>query len=150
MPKEPRDVSQWRRNAIWMFVVWLLLVIVIGWFPGKLVLHYRQLSKNGATIQGIALGPYPHQQIKYSYAINGRTYQGIGRTDFNGPSLFEIAVGDKISVHYLPDEPEISCLADPEELYSSDLVPTLGASFLFPTMIVIALAIRISRNRRSS
>jgi hypothetical protein len=145
---EPKDVSKWRRNVIWMFVVWLLLVIAIGWHPGKLVLHYRRLSKNGVLIKGIARGQRPHQELEYSYEVNGRTYQGVGRTDT--PPLYEIAVGGEIPVHYLPDEPEISCLGDPAELYLNDLFPTLGVSFLFPTLIVLALAIRISRNRRSS
>ncbi|MCU1219374.1 MAG: hypothetical protein JWN42_571 [Candidatus Angelobacter sp.] len=148
MPKEEKEVSKWRRNAIWMIVVWLLLVIAIGSHPGKLVLNYHRLSKNGVTIQGIARGKKPHQLLEYSYAVNGRNYLGLGRTDIDSSSFYEISPGDKIPVRYLPDEPEISCLGNSAELYANDLPSAVLVSLLFPTMIVIALAIRISRNRR--
>ena len=133
-----------------MFALWLMLVIAIGASPGKRVLQYRRLSHNGVTLHGIARGRAPHQQIEYSYEINGQTYQGVGRTGIGSPSLYEISIGDKVSVYFLPDAPEISCLGDPAELYSNDLPPTLLVSLLFPTAIVIALAVRISRKRRLS
>jgi hypothetical protein len=136
------------KKAVLILSAWLILAFVIGSLPGKRILEYRQLSKHGASTQGLFLGPYPHGQVKYSYMVGGRTYQGVGRPDEIAKPIYRIAAGETMAVHYLPEEPAISCLADPSELYSNDLIPALMASFLFPTAIIIAVIMRVLKRRR--
>ena len=103
---------------------------------GRGAFDYYRLSKRGVQTQGIAVGRRPHAQIAYSFNVTSRTYGGVGRTGIGAPPFEQISVGDKLTIHYLPDAPETNCLGTPKELFKNELGPVLMVALLFPTAIV--------------
>lgn len=123
-------------------LIWLFLVVVFAFVTGRESVAYYRLSKNGVIAPGQVLEKKSHMLIRYSFKVNGYIYGGIGRGDSVSPSFNELSIGDEILVHYLPSDPNISCLGDPGELYSGEFVSASTVVFLFPTLIIGVLVFR--------
>ena len=126
---------------------WLVLAIVFGAVAGQNLDRYYRLKEHGIAIEGIAHERRPHGEIAYSFEVNGQTYEGVGRPGIGAPSLYGIAMGDKVPIHYLPAGPNINCMGDPQQLYSGEIAPVLLVSLVFPTMTVCVLAYKFSKSR---
>ena len=131
------------RVVTWLGL-WLLLAILVGALDGRWCLNYYRLSRPGVAVEGVAREWKPHQEVGFSFEVNGRTYRGIGRSDIGG--FGRISIGDKVPVYYLVDNPEVNCLGDPKQLYSAELPGLVGNALLFPTMIVCALIWRTRKH----
>ena len=57
-------------------------------------------------------------------------------TGMGTPPFDQISIGDKLTIHYLPDAPETNCLGAPKELFENEFGAVLIAALLFPTAIV--------------
>jgi hypothetical protein len=145
---ESKASLSWRQDAAWMFAVWLIAAVLIGGINGRRAFDYYRLSRNSIPVDGVAIGPKPHGQISYSYQVKSKTYQAVGLPANDAQPLNKIFADGKVTVHYLPYAPEVSCLGGPEELFSIEIVPVLIGSFLFPALILIRLAFRVRRKRR--
>ncbi len=127
-------------------VLWLAFATVIGTVTGQQCLRYYRLSKGGLVVQGLISDKKPHEQIGYSFEVNGHSYHGVGRTGVGFPSFNQISVGDTVSVYYLPEHPEVNCVGEPSRLYSDELSSVLMVALLFPTVIIGALVFRRARS----
>jgi len=58
--------------------------------------------------------PEYHQNVRYTFDVNGRTYQGLDGVAALGKRPEEMTVGEQVIVYYLPDDPSMSCIGDPE------------------------------------
>lgn len=127
-------------------LLWLLLFVTIGTIGRQPWMKYYRLSRQGAEVQGIAGSRKPNLQVAYSFVVNGHPYEGTGRAK---PSGREISTGDEVLVHYLPENPKVSCLGDPRKLFETEL-PTLAISdFLFSTILVGLVAIGMKKKTAS-
>jgi hypothetical protein len=90
----------------------------------------------------------PHMLLEYSFQVNGYVHTGLGRGDVGSPSFYESSVGDRVLIHYLPNDPDINCLQDPDKLFRAEIVPVLSVVLLFPTVIVSVLAFRLGNIMR--
>jgi hypothetical protein len=123
-------------------LLWLALAAIIGATTGQNCVRYYRLSKSGLVVQGLASEMKPHEQVGYSFEVNGRGYHGVGKTGVGLPSFDQISIGDTVPIHYLPEHPWVNCVGDPSRLYSDELFPVLGTVLTFPTAIVGALVFR--------
>lgn len=127
------------------FALWLVLVIVVGRVVGSWCMEDYRLAKHGIAVQGVALAKKPHRQIQYSFEAGGREYKRTGIPGHGVPDIYQISIGDAVTVYYLPGDPEISCLGNPEGLYRAEILPVLLATFIFPTIIVVVFFVRLRK-----
>lgn len=129
-------------NILRWFLLWLLLAVILAVATGRQCVAYYRLSRNGVPGRGRVLEKRPHILIRYSFQANDHSYEGIGRADNISPSFDAISIGDEILVNYLPYAPNVSCLGDPGELYSSEVISVSIVVLLFPTLFIGVLLFR--------
>lgn len=129
-------------------LVWLGLAIALAGIVGRRAFDYYRLRKGGVLAEGTALGRKPHDQIEYSFTVDGRAYSNVGIPGMGAPRFEEIAVGQRLPVYYLPKSPEVSCLGDPGELLRNELPPVLLVVVFFPSAIIGIFVLK--RRRRSA
>ena len=128
--------------------VWLLMAVALVVGLGSVnCLRYYQLTKEGLVTKGwvTAKEPQVHQNVHYSYAVEGRTYNDVGHGDFGNPNFGQLRIGDPVTVSYLPRRPEVSCLGRPNDLLVNELIPIGLAALLFPTFAIWANSRRKTR-----
>lgn len=123
-------------------LLWLISLIIYAAFTGGNCLKFYELSKHGVKILGTFGHTQPHLQIRYSFEIEGRSYEGIGRIDVGVPSLSRSSLGGAAPVYFLPNAPEVNCLGDPKQLFSSELLSVVSGSLLFPSILILILGLR--------
>lgn len=123
-------------------VVWLLVFAAIALIGRQPWMNYYRLSQRGATVTGIARASKPDLKVEYSFELNGRSYVGLGRRQINGS---EISPGSQVLVHYLPDNPNVSCLGDPKKLFKTESLVFLASDLVFSAIIVGLLAFQARR-----
>ena len=92
--------------------------------------------------------PQVHQNVHYSYAVEGRTYNDVGHGDFGNPGFGQLRVGDPAMVYYLSGRPEVSCLGRPKDLLVNEMIPIGLAALLFPTFAIWANSRRKTRGSK--
>lgn len=133
-------------SRFWIyFFVWLGLAFILAGFVGRQAFNYYRLRNRGVLAEGVALGRKPHDQIEYSFMVEGRVYTNVGIPGMGAPRFEEIAVGQRLPVYYLPQSPEVSCLGDPGKLLHNELPPVLLVIVLFPSAIVGIFALKHHR-----
>ena len=83
---------------------------------------YERLAHVGVHTEGrvTATEPANHNEVRYEFLVGSNTFSGGSSASFGGlPPLYQIRVGDKIPVTYLPANPSVSVPGDPSELYGS-------------------------------
>jgi hypothetical protein len=119
----------------------------MAFIAGNAFDYYRLRSK-GILTDGTAVARLPHDEIKYSFRVNGAVYQGLGVAGFGTVPFERMSIGDKLPIYYLPKDPKINCLGSPEKLLSNELPPVLLGVILFPTMITAVFVFRYKRRLR--
>jgi hypothetical protein len=137
------------KRILGLFLLWLILVVVLGTSVGRHEVDYYRLIKHGVATEGTAAAAKPHNQIEYSFEVNHRKYTGIGRVS-SGSKSVRVEVGDKLAVYYLPSAPNINCLGDPQVLFSAEMGSVLLVILLFPTAIILVLMVRVVRSPRAA
>lgn len=83
--------------------------------------RYNDFIERGVRVDAIVekKEPLNHQNITYSYIVDGHQYTGIGPTDYGNPSFEDIKIGQKIFAYYDPTDPKKSVAGDPK-LYGNN------------------------------
>jgi hypothetical protein len=135
-------------NPIVKFLgLWLagaaVFAVSFGLGAGRSAWNFYRLSHDGVLTQGTVIGlePENHNTVRYTYKVNGQTY---ARAD-QGFSGF--AVDQTVPVYYLPQQPDVSSVGDPDSLLTNELFPLVLATVTFPLFAIVAYAVRYPRFR---
>jgi len=138
-----------RKRVISAVAFWLLLflgILVWRWSDES---DLRQLKKAGIRTTGriVELLPHHHQTVRYEFEAGGRLYVKLGGVASIGKVPKEMNIGDKVPVYYLPNDPTISWIGDPETGISPLRIKVLSA-FLFATGVSL-LSLLLPKKRQS-
>ena len=131
-----------RHFRVRLFLIWLGSAVAITLILGSINWpKYYRLAKQGVLTEGSVTQKEPenHQIIRYSYFVGKNIYNGVGHDGFGNPSFEEINVGERVKVHYLPKNPEISCLGNPSQLLENETIPIIGAALVFPSLAIVLI-----------
>jgi hypothetical protein len=100
----------------------MVMAIITAAFTSPFVARYRDLAKGGRPARAAvtALEPRNHQQVHYTFRLDGRVYAGTGQAGYGAPRFSELAVGDSIPIYYLPRNPEKSAIGDPRPRFRNE------------------------------
>ena len=116
----PGRLRRWHPLPGSMLLLPVLLMIVVTfctycWYRDRTV-ALRQQTTSGTIV---AHEPANHNRYGYTFKVNEKTYSG-----WKGPSDSEkFAVGQIVTVHYDPLDPNNNALVDFNELATDDLGP---------------------------
>ena len=129
------------RAAVKLLPLWIALAVLFaGIAAGRNFILYRQLADRGIKVLGTVtqLEPTNHHFVHYSYSVSGRSVSGRGRAGFGNPEFENLRVGEAVSISYLPENEEVSCLGDPSELLHHTERFMLGPAIIFPTFVLFS------------
>lgn len=130
--------------------IWLALAALSGLLTSAECRKYYKLTRAGETTVGVVRSKGPHLHINYSFDVDGHEYFGAGRGDIRDSSYDTVAVGDSLVVHYLGQNPNVSCLGDPKRLFYSELLLVAIAVVVLPTFVLGVLIYRGSPQNTSN
>jgi hypothetical protein len=137
-------------------LIWFALTIVFA-VLGLIVSNWQKwhtLAKYGVETKGNVVKKEPdnHRFIHYSYAVDQRTYSGLGSAGEGNPEFEQLKVGDSVTVVYNPDNPKESILGNAESQASSIRNGILFLAILGPLFSMTGLYARgwlpVSKRRR--
>ena len=125
-----------RRKVISAVVFWLSLFLAILVWQWSDESDLRQLNKVGIRTTGriVELLPHQHQSVRYEFEAGGRRYVDLGGVSSIGKTPLEMSIGDMAPVYYLPNDPTVSWIGNPETGISPLRIKVLGA-FGFATLV---------------
>jgi hypothetical protein len=131
-------------------LLWIAGASLIAFVLGSVnVPRLYSLTRRGAATCGsvTALEPNNHQTVRYSYQVNGQTYAGAQQgTDIGVLKTFSSQCEE--FVHYLPENPAISCFGDPAPMLSNELTFIALAMLIFPSVALFGWRWRFPAFRR--
>jgi Protein of unknown function (DUF3592) len=138
------------RRILFVFsylVVWLLMAIFMGALLGSNLPRYRTLTLDGVKTFGsvIAVEPQQHQAVRYTYLVNGETYTAVGGVGDGNPPFESLSSGDSVLLYYVPSNPSLSELGEPDSRLKNELISVLIAILIFPTILAWSLVSRWKR-----
>lgn len=127
------------RRLIGWLGSWLALTLIFATITGSVSwIRYYRLVRQGIPTEGLVTSwpdPQNHSFSTYSYKVGSQTFTTKGYPD--------AAVGQKITVFYLPYDPGVNCPGDPRKLLRTETVPVGMAALLFPTIILVVVYRRL-------
>ena len=139
--------SAWKgfRPVAWL-LLWLALAIGFAVAIGRINwTRYYALYRHGVSTTATVVGKEPHQQVRYKYEVNGRTYESTGRPGSGNAPYTEIAFGQPLQITYLPSDPAISCAGAPSQWLRSETIIIAFAVAFGPIFIIFTLQWWIKR-----
>lgn len=124
--------------------IWLSIAIIyiIG-FPAMLIstmpahnwLVYYHLYRYGKVTTGVITEVHPenHDSYYYTYAVDGRKFNGI---DTN---CCTVHPNTPVRVTYLPQNPSISCADSPYDKLSNEIESIFVGLIMFPSLLTVAI-----------
>lgn len=100
--------------------VYVIVIAAVNWEIGQLYPDYAAAPKGGyaqtkATVE--ATYPSDHDQVKYLYAVGGRSFEAVWFADGPEGHASQLRVGQNITIWYEVADPALSCsCTDPHEL----------------------------------
>jgi hypothetical protein len=141
-------LRSWRRPCWRMLIIAAPLIIGVtfftyGWYADRVVARREQTTSG--TI--VAHEPANHDRYGYTFSVNNQTYSGW-QVPHDGDHF---AIGQVVTVHYDPLDPNNSALVDFDELSdrASAPVPLLVAVILFLVLFMFERR-RVARRSTSS
>jgi hypothetical protein len=138
-PMPPSEAIAGHPRFRWYFALlvpaWIAALVATGWLIGLALPRYGPIpaggySKVSATV--VATYPADHNQVKYSYSVGGRTYEGVWFADGLDGSASQLRVGQAITIWYEVGNPARSCdCSDPHKLQRTDNDPEPITVFAF-------------------
>ena len=121
------------RNALALtFVLWLLLSATLAAFIYRSGMATAlALTRSHAEVQGHVLRKESHYAIEYTFDFNGRQFANTA-AEWDTAVYFAKRVGDDIPVYFVPSNPNISSLTNPEEGLGRAKMEMLYGSVFFP------------------
>jgi hypothetical protein len=100
--------------------------------------EYYRLANAGRQVRGRVVSKEAdnHQAVRYSYVVDNKIYTAVGRAGNGNPRFEDLAVGEVVSVTYLPTDPAKSALGNPSRLLRHETRSALGAAVLLPAVVV--------------
>lgn len=130
----------------WLWIaVWVVLAIFIGLLTASVnVPRLVQLTAAGVSTQGTVVDRQPtnHNATIVNYEVNGTVYRE-GSTFVSAPNPQPPNVGDSEKVVYLPSDPTLMSIGDPNLQLSNDVGSVLAAAVLLPTFGVGLTYLRV-------
>jgi DNA-binding transcriptional regulator of glucitol operon len=132
------------------YIAWLVLALLVAVALGRQEwIGFYRLYRHGAAAPGLLLsGPNPQygNAITYSFAVGSQTYT-TSRT-YLGSGLQPGTPGSSITVFYLPENPQVSCVGDPKGWLENETVAIGFAVLLLPTFAIMIVRWQYGRYQR--
>jgi uncharacterized protein DUF3592 len=131
---DARSMQVKPRVAIWC------IVAAFGTAPRVPALWtYGKLLRQGIPVDGVitSFEPQQHNCAHYVYSVGSRRFEGAADRQHT-------QVGTKVTVYYLPADPEVTCLGSPVKRFLGELIFTLISLAVMPALGVFI----VTRSRR--
>ena len=134
-------LRSWHRPLWRMLIITVPLIIGVtfftyGWYADRVVARREQTTSG--TI--VAHEPANHDRYGYTFSVNNQTYSGW-QLPYDGD---QFAIGQVVTVHYDPLNPNNSALVDYHELSYRALAPVP-----FMVAVILFLALFMFERRRA-
>jgi hypothetical protein len=131
-------------------VFWLIRFSIVAWDSNLQRLY--PLARRGILACGTvsSIDPKNHQAAHYSYEVDGKTYLGIqqggvGNQGNGSPCNYTLT---RYIVYYLPENPRISCLGNPNSQLENEEISFFLAILIFPPVVLLIYRARYTRFRK--
>lgn len=110
--------------------------------------RYVQLARAGVPVEAIVVRPDcgNHATFIYRFEVDGRQFESRDHASPTGRDCDSLKVGEKIEILYLPTDPSVTMVGNPNEQLLGERISIALASLVMPGFILWALA----RRRRLS
>jgi Protein of unknown function (DUF3592) len=141
---QPPNNHTRRMNWAALRIAGLIFLALYGFLFYKIYPVWQsdeQLAHEGLSTTGVIIEKQPmnHQAIRYTYQVGTKSYTGVGPTSVaNVPPFDQIAIGDRITVYYIPGMPETSIPGTPTYFVQS------WGGLLFVILPVVCLGLSIA------
>ena len=117
-----------------------IMVFVVSTFTFS-TNKYDKFITRGLQVDAIVekKEPQNHQNITYSYIVDGHQYTGIGPAEYGNPSFDEIKIGQKIFAYYDPIDPQKSIPGDPKSYGKGNPDGVCFLTIFGPFLIIFGL-----------
>jgi hypothetical protein len=108
---------------------------------------YHALALTGVATEGriTAKEPANHLSVRYSYAADQKTFNGLESV---GNTIDSLNVGDKVRIFYLPKDLATSCFCDPKDKLRNETLTILLAAFTTSVVVLLILLRRLRSKTR--
>ena len=106
--------------AAWLLIVLCCMVLGVGlWWlieRGNLKVD-AALREHGVTTTAtiVRTDPGNHNSVRYSYIVDGQTYENQSSADDPNPDADQLSAGDQITITYDARDPRTACACTPRE-----------------------------------
>ncbi|HEY0426300.1 MAG TPA: hypothetical protein VGC76_00710 [Pyrinomonadaceae bacterium] len=131
------------KQIFMLFLLWAALAsmtFVVCTFTFSTA-EYDNLATRGLQVEAIVEKKEPdnHQNITYSYIVDGRRYTGIGPADHGNPPFESIKTGQKIIAYYDSSEPQKSIPGEPKSYGKGNRSGIYFFTIFAPLLIIFGL-----------
>ena len=134
-----------RRRLILCFAAYLCLANFVWFGLGSMNLpKLRRLTAEGVSVIGTVsfTDCGNHSSVQYWFEANGLVFGGKGIPGFDNPSCKQFQVGYRLSVWYVPADPEINTPGDPSYMLKNELISVGLAATMLPAVLVCMVNLR--------
>jgi hypothetical protein len=131
----------------WIYLItYLVLVVAIALGIGSLnVPRYAALRARAVQADGVIVRPTcdDHGTLEYRFRASGHEILSHGSAERN--NCESARTGDRVSVWYLPDQPEVSTLGRPQDVLGNELVSVGLAVMIVPAFLLLGFMAMMRR-----
>ncbi len=134
-----------------LIIFWLVIFLLIFFLQWESESGLRELKRQSSMTTGkvIAVQPEQHQTVLYEYEVGGKTFLQSGGVGLIGKTIAEMNVGDSVPVYYLPGNPNISRIGNPQSV-STDLKSKLLSSLCFSAFVTFVSSLLLLLKKNSN
>ena len=121
-----------------MCVFALIATQFLNWF------EYRHLAQVGIKAVGrvTAKEPENHNFVRYTFQVNGKSYDGIGSAGGENPEFEELRIGTNVNIYYDPENPDFSFLGNPHKQAASATAGVIFTSLIGSLLSMLGLYVK--------
>lgn len=124
-------------------LVYAALAAAIWFALGSLNMpRFRRMAVEAVPTNGriTATDCQNHGTVRYAFEADGREATGAGLSPDDGPRCEDCRPGDRVTVWYIPADPTVSSLCEPQASLANETLTIGVAAFTCPGMLVGPLA----------
>ena len=105
---------------------------------------YGELARAGVPAIAVVLKPDcgNHANIVYRFEVNGRQFDARDSASWSGRNCQSVKPGELVRVTYLPNDPTVNAVGDPNERLWNERISLMLASLIMPAFIIWAFVRR--------
>jgi hypothetical protein len=105
---------------------------------------YAQLARDGVPAEAVVVRPdcANHATFVYRFEVGGRDFESRDHSSSGGRKCDSLRVGEIVGVFYLPTDPSVNMVGNPQNALRSERAFVLVASLVMPGFIVWAFVRR--------